>query len=151
MIATSISRTSVDIKATAEKHPDIVDKILAAHVLSGCDTVLSLWSVRKGMIIKVLRTGKKLEILGQRGVQLDDVIVECIFFIARCYGEPKESDIISLRYKVWLNKMSNRKLNATPKLMVLLPTRESFQEHVKRVHLQAVAWKSALASEQPSS
>ena len=64
MIATSTSRTSVDIKATTEKHPDIDDNILAAHVLSGCDIVSSLWGVRKGTLIKVLRTGKKLETLG---------------------------------------------------------------------------------------
>ena len=125
MIATSTSRTSVDIKATAEKYPDNVDSILTAHVLSGCDTVLILWGVRKGIIIKVLRTGKKLEALGQREAQLDDVIAECTLFIACCYGEPKESDMSSLWYKVWLNKMFNRKLNAAPKLMVLLPTREN--------------------------
>ena len=81
MIATSTSRTSVDTKATAEKHSDIVDNILAAHVLSGCDTVLSLWGVKKRTIIKVLRTGKKkLETLGQREVQLDDVTAECIVY-----------------------------------------------------------------------
>ena len=78
MITISTSRTSVDIKATAEKHPDIFDNILAAHVLSGCDTVSSLWGVGKGAIIKVLRTGKKLETLGQREAQLDDVIAELV-------------------------------------------------------------------------
>ena len=139
MIATSTSRSSVDIKANAEKHPDIVDNILAAHVLSGCDTVSRLWGVRKGTIIKVLRTGKKLETLRQREAQLDDVIAECTLFIACCYGEPKESDMTSLWYKVWLNKMSNWKLNAAPKLP---PTRNSFQEHVKMAHLQAVTWRS---------
>ena len=150
MIATSPSRTSVDIKATAEKHPDIIDNILAAHVLSGCDTVSSLWGVGKAKIIKVLKTGKKLETLGQIEAPLDDVIAECTSFIACCYGEPKETDMTSLQYKVWLNKMSNQKLNAAPKLMVLPPTRESFQEHVKRAHLQAATWRSALASEPPA-
>ena len=33
-------------------------------------------------------------------------------------------------------KMSNRKLNALPKLMMFPPTKKYFQEHVKRSHLQ---------------
>ena len=38
MIGTSSGRTCIDIKATVEKHKDIIDNVLAAHVISGCDT-----------------------------------------------------------------------------------------------------------------
>ncbi len=44
MIGTSSGRKCADIKATVDKHIDIIDNVLPAHVLSGCDT--SFLSVR---------------------------------------------------------------------------------------------------------
>ena len=44
MVGPSPSRSTVNIKATVEKHSGLVKNILAAHALSRCDTVcLSLW------------------------------------------------------------------------------------------------------------
>ncbi|KAG1670089.1 Solute carrier family 12 member 8 [Nymphon striatum] len=47
IVGTSPSRSTVDIKATVEKHSGFVKNILAAHTLSGCDTVASLYGIGK--------------------------------------------------------------------------------------------------------
>lgn len=59
MSGTSSKRKCANVKATAEKHIDIFNNVLPAHVLSGCDTVSSLWGTGKGTVLKVLKSGKK--------------------------------------------------------------------------------------------
>ena len=108
MIATSPWRTSVDIKATVKKHPNIMNDILAGHVLLGCDTVHCLCGVGKDTVIKGLKTGKKPNKLVQIHEPLDDVVAECTSFIACCYGEPKKADMPSLGYKIWHYHQRNR-------------------------------------------
>ena len=53
MIGSSAGRACVDIKATVEKHMDIIDNVLPAHVLSGCDTVSRSYGIGKGTVLKV--------------------------------------------------------------------------------------------------
>ena len=78
-----------------------------------------------------------------------DIQSQCATFVASCYGFPSESNMTSLRYMVWTSKMANHKLNSTPNLRVLPPTREAFDEHVCRAHLQAAIWKCALDADPP--
>ena len=52
MVGTSHSRVLVDIKAKGNEHTDYVCQILAAHTLSGCDTVSYLWGIGKGTVLK---------------------------------------------------------------------------------------------------
>ena len=47
IVGTSPSRSTVDIKATVEINSDLVKNILAAHTLSECDTVVSLYGIGK--------------------------------------------------------------------------------------------------------
>ena len=54
-----------------------------------------------------------------------------------------------LHYMVWTKKMANHKLNSPPKLRVLPPTKEAFEQHVYRAHLQAAIWRSALNADPP--
>ena len=75
MTGSSYGRTSDDIKATTEKHSDIIPYLLAAHVLSGCDTVAYLWGIGKVTVVKVLSSGKQLRKLGDLPLQLFDVSV----------------------------------------------------------------------------
>lgn len=150
MTGTSAGRKSADIQATVEKHKDIIEDILPAHVLSGCDTVSALWGIGKGTVLKVLKSGKKsLNKLGNTTESDDNVKLQCISFIASCYGHEHISDMTSLRYLVWTNKMANHKLSTAPKLRVLPPTSEAFEHHVHRAHLQAAIWRSALDADPP--
>ena len=59
MFGTSSSRKCADIKATVEKHLDIIDNLLPAHVHSGVDTVSYLWGIGKGTVLKALRSGEQ--------------------------------------------------------------------------------------------
>lgn len=139
MVATSPGRTSVDIKATVEKHGHTIEDLLPAHVLSGCDTVAALWSVGKGTVLKTVKEGmKRLDKLGEVSESFETIRLQATAFVASCYGHPScESNTTALRYEVWLKKMSNHKLNSAPDLKVLPPTSEAFEQHVLRAHLQA--------------
>ena len=150
MMGTSSGRKCTDIRATLEKNVDVTTDLLAAHVLSGCDTVSSLWGIGKGTVLQVLKSRKKsLSKLGNTEESNDDVMLQCISFIASCYGYHNETNMTSLRYHVWTNKMSNNKLTSAPKLRVLPPTSEAFEHHVHRVHLQAAIWRGALETDPP--
>ena len=76
MVGTSHSRTSIDIQATVRKHSNFVSHILAAHTLSGCDTVASLYGIGKGTIVKLLKTGHQLNLMGDIDVDMEDIIAE---------------------------------------------------------------------------
>ena len=54
MEPTKSSRTVTDIGATVEKHGAIIDSVLAAHALSGCDTVCHYLGIGKKTVIKTL-------------------------------------------------------------------------------------------------
>ena len=47
MEGTTSQRTTTDIAATVKKHANIVPQLLAAHALSGCDTVAYMQARRK--------------------------------------------------------------------------------------------------------
>ena len=118
---TSYSRTAVDIKATAEKDSDAIPYTFAAHVRPGCDTVPYLWGIGKVTVVKVLSSGKQLRKLGDLHIQMVVVIYECTLLVAVCCGSLRSTDMTSLRYTVWLAKMSNPKVNSDPDLNVLTP------------------------------
>ena len=48
------ARTAIDIGLTVEKQARIVPEILAAHALTGCDTVACCFGIEKGTPVKVL-------------------------------------------------------------------------------------------------
>lgn len=151
MMGTSLGRKCADIKATVEKHEDIIEDILPAHVLSGCDSVSALWGIGKGTVFNVLKSGKKhLNTLGITTENDDSVILQSVAFIASCYGHQNESNMTALRYLVWIGKMANHRLNSAPELRVLPPTSEAFKQHVFRAHFQAAIWRSALQPDPPA-
>ena len=84
--ATSKERKSIDIQATALLHNSIAGQLLAAHALSGCDTVAQCFGICKTKVVKVLQAGHQLLIIGNSIAPLDEVIQESITFMAACYG-----------------------------------------------------------------
>ena len=134
--ATSYGRTSLNIKATAQKHSDTMPYLLVAHVLSSCDTVAYLWGIGKVTVVKVLSSGKQPRKLGDLHIQMVDVIPECTLFVAVWYGTLGSSDMTSLRYTVSLSKMYKPKWNSAPDLNAIPPKIDAFVEYVYRAHLQ---------------
>ena len=48
-------RQTIDIRATAKEHANILPNLLAAHGLSGCDTVAPCYGTGKMKILKTLK------------------------------------------------------------------------------------------------
>ncbi len=133
-------RTLVNIGKNVQKHSEIVEEILPAHVLSGCDTVASYFGIGNAVYSKTLRSGHSLNLLGAPGHSIEYVIQHAPTFISACYGQTNCSTMSEARFKVWLSKTG--KASSTPKLCTLPPTTEAFKENVKRAHHHALVWQS---------
>ena len=136
-------RTVVDIGKTVQKHSEIVEGILPAHALSGCDTVGSYFGIGKVTVLKTLRSGHSLNFLGAPGHSMESVIQQATSFIYACYEQTNCSTMSETRLKVWLSKTG--KGSSTPKLCTLPPTTKAFKENVKR----ALVWQSLEAQNPP--
>jgi hypothetical protein len=124
-----------------EKHQA---SLLAAHALSGCDTVAACFGVGKGKMLKVLKKGVSLDMFGNIGADWTDVMQVATKFIAACYGQPKATSMSEARIGVWTAQIGKPGMARVPKLTSLPPTTEAFSENVKRAHLQTFIWKNAL-------
>ena len=100
MQGTNPSRTVVDIAATVAKHQEIIPYLLAAHALSGCDTVAHMWGIGNGSIIKHLLKGSILTNVGNIASHLDDIIAEStklcsgmLWMQSRCMDKCPKFDI----------------------------------------------------------
>lgn len=87
--------------------------ILAAHSLSGSDTVSRLYAMRKPNIVRVLQKGFKLSKLGQMGIDIHDITDECTKFIAPHYGTSITGCMSDVSYRMWLRKMGTEQNNKT--------------------------------------
>ena len=137
----------VDIGKTLQKHSEIVERILPAHTLSGCDTGASYFGIEKATVLKPLRWGHSLNLLGTPRHSMEYVIQQATSFISAGYGQTNCSTMSETRLKVWLSQTG--KGSSTPKLCTLPPTTEAFKENVKRSHRQALAWQSLKAQNPP--
>ena len=85
------------------------------HMFSQAVTLLpTCGGIGKVTVVKVLSSGKQLRKLGDLQIQMVDVISECTLCVAACYGSLGSTDMMSLRFTVWLSEMSNPKLNSAP-------------------------------------
>ena len=92
----------VDIGKTVQKHFEIVEGILPAHALSGCDTVASYFGIGEATVLKTLRSGHSLKLLDAPGHSMESVIQQATSFISAYYGQPNCSTMSETRLKVWL-------------------------------------------------
>ena len=133
-----------------QKHANIVPQLLAAHGLSGCDTVAQLYGIEKGTVVKKLKAGHGLSHLGNIDASIDDVLAEATAFISACYVSKTKGDLSEVRVEVWSKKMGRKKITSAPELKSIPPTKEAFRENVLRAHIQVAIWKSTLESAPPS-
>ncbi|KAK3106543.1 hypothetical protein FSP39_022295 [Pinctada imbricata] len=150
MEGTTAERTIIDIAATAKTHSAIIPQLLAAHALSGCDTVARYNGIGKVKVVQKLLKGYSLTNFGEVNSDFEEVVTEATEFIGACYGQKNLDSMSDVRFSIWLNKMGNKNAKNTPKLQCLPPTTEAFRENVKRAHFQACIWKSALDSSPPN-
>lgn len=140
-------RVVVDIGKTVEKHQNFIPEILAAHALSGCDTVACCFGIGKNTVLKVVRSGISLSLLGYIDAPLPAVIDQATLFMTACYGQ-KCDTMSNARLTAWAGKTGKGQVS-TPKLCSLPPTTEAFVENVKRAHHQASMWRSAKEEDPP--
>ena len=145
-------RAVIDIPATVEKFSDIIPSMLAAHALTGCDTVGAYFGIGKGTMLKVLKRNVRLPLNMIGDVQADwqDVISQATAFITTCHGQSKAASLSEARINVWTARTGRSGATNTPNLATLPPTTEAFSENVKRAHLQTFIWKNALELCPPS-
>lgn len=98
-------RTIVDIQSTLAKHTQIVEHLLPAHAISGCDTVASYYGLGKGSVIKALKDGYDLSAIGNMDAPLQQVLEQATAFISACYGIKESMDMSHTRLLVWGKKM----------------------------------------------
>ena len=101
MVGTSHTRSSVDIRATVQKHDEEISSVLETHVLTGCDTVSYLWGIGKGTVVNNLKKGYQLTKLGVLQTDILDVISEATLFFAGCYGSKTKEGMTKIRFDVW--------------------------------------------------
>ena len=144
-------RSVIDIKATVQAHITIIPGLPAAHALSGCDTVPTLFGIGKGTVLKKLdHAPSSLSKLGCLDTPLPEIIQQATVFIGACYNNKvNENTMSDVRYKVWAAKFG-RSASSAPKIQSLPPTSEAFGENVKRAHLQTCIWKAAQTFDPPT-
>jgi len=81
-------RNVIDMRATVEKHHDIIPSLLGGHAMSGCDTVAAWYGIGKGKMLKLLRKyAVFLDMVGKIPADWSDVMAQATKFIAKCYGQ----------------------------------------------------------------
>ena len=81
---------AANIKNTVTQYKVIIPQLLAAHALSGCDTVAAYFGTGKNTVLKVLKSGcYLLDLLGKPDVPIPEVVKQAPAFISQCYGHPK--------------------------------------------------------------
>ena len=143
-------RTVIDINESVDKNRAIMGDLLAAHGLTGCDTVATYHGIGKGVALKVLRSETlSLSKVGDMTLSVEEALEQSTSFMLSCYGHPECSSLTDARQKIFSRKVSCS-IGAAPKLQSLPPTNEAFTENVARAHLQVAKWKQALELNPPN-
>lgn len=64
LVPTSLTNNNIHIGATVNKHSEINKHLLPRHALTACDTVGSLYGVRKGKALNIFKQGHCISMLG---------------------------------------------------------------------------------------
>ena len=149
MLSTARDRAMIDINASVRKHQDIMGNLLAAHGLSGCDTVATYFGIGKTTVLKALRSQPfMLDDIGNTEKTVQDAVEQATPFMLLCYGQPKCISMTEARQKLWTNKVA-RCIGAAPELASLPPTTKAFEQNVARAHLQVAIWRHSADTSQP--
>ena len=87
MEPTKACRTVTYIGETGRKHEFILPPLVAAHALTGCDSVCCFHSIGKKTAIKVMKQ-RQLCSIGDMNSDIKDVVSEATNFIGDCYVMP---------------------------------------------------------------
>jgi len=83
---------------------------LAAHGLTGCNTVAELHGIGRGTVIKKLKEGHTLDHLGNLDSSVDEAVMQATKFIGACYGSKSKDDLSEIRVEMRSKKMERKTL-----------------------------------------
>ena len=131
------------INSVIINNASIMKNLLAAHAITGCDTVSSFACIGKGTVFNQLRKFSEELSVGDVSIPLTDIISSATKFVASLYSRNEENtSLYKLRSGIFSRKLAG-KLHIVPKLCSLPPTSGPFARHVMRAHFQTAIWKSA--------
>ena len=88
MVSPIRGRVLIDINGTVDMYRDIIPDLLAAHGLTGCDTVATYFGIGKAAVLRVLPSGvHALTYVGDKSRILSEVTAQATQFILACYGQ----------------------------------------------------------------
>ena len=107
MVSPIHDRSMIDINATVNQHRDTIPNLLAAHGLTGCDTVAPYFGIGKSVALDVLRSGvHSLSSIGDTNCTLSGIMSQATPYILACYGQTKCMTMTEARQKMWAKKVS---------------------------------------------
>ena len=134
----------IDIKATALKLGDKCLDLLAAHVLSGCDTVSYPFGKGKMTAINLLlKSNVTLHAFVDPLATEQEWVREGLHFMSYLYGGEASVSVSSLRFLLFSKKKE------PPKIKCLPPTDDAALQHIRRARLQVLLWRAADQMEPP--
>ena len=90
MVSPICGRAVIDINATVVLHRDIIPYLLAAHGLTGCDTVATYFGIGKAAALRVLTSGvHALTYVSDTSRILSEITAQATPFMLACYGQTK--------------------------------------------------------------
>ena len=106
MVSPIRGRAVIDTNATVDLHRDITPDLLAAHGLTGCDTVATYFGIGKAAALRVLTSGvHRLTYVGDTSRIMSEVTAQATPFILACYGQTKCTSLTGARQTMWANKV----------------------------------------------
>lgn len=103
-------RAVLDINASVKDHESILPNLLAAHSITGCDSVGTYHVIGKGAAHRVLKMKKYTCHLGDKDTSLIDVYQQCTSFMLACYKQYSCTSMTDARVKMWSSKVSQVQL-----------------------------------------
>ena len=150
MVSPIRDRAVIDINATVDLHRDIIPDLLAAHGLTGCDTVATYCGIGKAAALRVLTSGvHALTYVEDRSRILTEITAQATAFILACYGQTTCTSLTGARQKMWANKVGQSVAGA-PKLASLPPTKLMRHSMKMSPALTFTVWGNALRLDPPA-
>ena len=107
MVSPINDREVIGIDATVNQHRKIIPNLLAAHGLTGCDTVSMYFGVGRTVTLNVLKSGiHTLSYIGDTNRPMADVTTQATSFTLACYGQTKCTSLTKACQKMWVSKVS---------------------------------------------
>ena len=128
MVSPIRGRALIDTNATVDLPRDIIPDLLAAHGLTGCDTVATYFGIGKAAALRVLASGvHALTYVGDTSRILSEITAHATPFILACYGQTKCTSLTGARQKMWANKVGQSVAGAPKRLLCLQQIRHSMK------------------------